>query len=70
MSGKNEPEDLKTPKNRKSYSLDDWGYDMYPERRGDYNPKLSEIVLGEGREFEDRLNCEMKVYDCIKKSKS
>ncbi|CAG2069338.1 unnamed protein product [Timema podura] len=47
-----------------------WGYDLYPERRGEnYKPSWSKMMfLGEGRENIDNLNCERKVYACIKRS--
>lgn len=49
----------------------EWGYDLYPERRGQkYSPSLKKIILGiEGRESTDKLKCEKNVFACIKKSK-
>ncbi|XP_026464143.1 mitochondrial inner membrane protease ATP23 homolog [Ctenocephalides felis] len=48
----------------------EWGYDLYPERRGQkYSPSLKKIILGiEGRESTDKLKCEKNVFACIKKS--
>ncbi|KAM8717379.1 hypothetical protein ACLKA7_004126 [Drosophila subpalustris] len=46
----------------------EWGYDLYPERRGEtYKPKLSRILFGaEGKENIDRYKCEQNVYWCVK----
>ena len=48
-----------------------WGYDLYPERRGDkYKPSITGILFrGEGREQHDKLRCEENVYNCVKNSK-
>ncbi|CAD6999118.1 mitochondrial inner membrane protease ATP23 homolog [Ceratitis capitata] len=48
----------------------EWGYDLYPERRGEtYKPKWSKILLGmEGRENIDKVKCERNVYWCVKNS--
>ncbi|CAL4064843.1 unnamed protein product [Meganyctiphanes norvegica] len=47
-----------------------WGYDLYPERRGDkYKPSLSSIAWkGEGREHIDKIKCERNVWNCVQKS--
>ncbi|KAK7062930.1 Mitochondrial inner membrane protease ATP23 [Halocaridina rubra] len=48
---------------------ENWGYDLYPERRGGrYKAPVSKILLGEGRENIDRLKCESRVWSCIQKS--
>lgn len=46
----------------------EWGYDLYPERRGEaFKPKLSRVLLGfEGQENIDRYKCEQNVYWCVK----
>ncbi|KAH8377978.1 hypothetical protein KR093_008281 [Drosophila rubida] len=46
----------------------EWGYDLYPERRGEtYKPRLSRILFGaEGKESIDRYKCEQNVYWCVK----
>lgn len=48
----------------------EWGYDLYPERRGEtFKPKWSKILLGmEGRENIDKVKCERNVYWCVKNS--
>lgn len=47
-----------------------WGYDLYPERRGTFTPKLSNILIGkEGKENIDKFKCEQHVYECVKNSK-
>jgi inner membrane protease ATP23 len=47
-----------------------WGYDLYPERRGEkYKPSWTKVVLrGEGKENFDKLKCEENVYNCVKNS--
>ncbi|XP_035436499.1 mitochondrial inner membrane protease ATP23 homolog [Spodoptera frugiperda] len=46
-----------------------WGYDLYPERRGTFTPKLSNILIGkEGKENIDKFKCEQHVYECVKNS--
>ncbi|XP_013113396.1 mitochondrial inner membrane protease ATP23 homolog [Stomoxys calcitrans] len=48
----------------------EWGYDLYPERRGEeFKPKWSRIFLGlEGHENIDKVKCERNVYWCVKNS--
>ncbi|PNF29717.1 Mitochondrial inner membrane protease ATP23-like protein [Cryptotermes secundus] len=48
----------------------DWGYDLYPERRGEkYKPSWTKMIFhGEGRENLDKLRCEENVYNCVKNS--
>nr|CAD7399504.1 unnamed protein product [Timema poppensis] len=60
---------VETEKNVKDESVK-WGYDLYPERRGEnYKPSWSKkIFFGEGRENIDKLKCERNVYACIQKS--
>lgn len=47
-----------------------WGYDLYPERKGEkYKPSWSKVLFGlEGRENIDKLKCERNVYSCVKNS--
>lgn len=47
-----------------------WGYDLYPERKGEpYKPKWSSILFGmEGTENMDKIKCERNVVSCIKDS--
>jgi inner membrane protease ATP23 len=48
----------------------DWGYDLYPERRGEkYKPSWTKMIFhGEGKENFDKLRCEENVYNCVKNS--
>lgn len=47
-----------------------WGYDLYPERRGTFSPKISNILIGkEGKENIEKLKCEQNVVECVKDSK-
>jgi inner membrane protease ATP23 len=48
----------------------DWGYDLYPERRGEkYQPSWKQVLFhGEGKENFDKLRCEENVYNCVKNS--
>lgn len=47
-----------------------WGYDLYPERRGQkYQPSWMSIFFrGEGRENVDKIKCERRAYSCVKNS--
>lgn len=47
-----------------------WGYDLYPERRGNkYKASWGEILTGAGgHEHIDRVKCERNVYSCVKNS--
>ena len=48
-----------------------WGYDLYPERRGTFSAKLSNILIGkEGKENIDKFKCEQHVFECVKNSKN
>lgn len=58
------------PKPENKDSNESWGYDLYPERRGTFKAKLSNILIGkEGKENMEKYKCEKNVYDCIKNSK-
>ncbi|XP_018322804.1 mitochondrial inner membrane protease ATP23 homolog [Agrilus planipennis] len=66
-------EEKKTEENIKSPSKNDsgreWGYDLYPERRGKVSHSLMEIIFqGKGTEDVDKIKCERNVYKCIKQS--
>lgn len=74
VSGAEQKQDTKSDNKKqdpKSAKKDEsWGYDLYPERRGTFEPKLSNILIGkEGRENIDKLKCEQNVYKCVKTSK-
>ena len=49
---------------------DKWGYDLYPERRGDApKAKWWQVALfGEGQVNKDRFKCERNVYYCFQNS--
>lgn len=58
------PEQIRSHVDNKKY-----GYDLYPERKGDkYKPGIRKILSGEGREGTDNIKCERNVYKCVKKS--
>lgn len=50
---------------------ENWGYDLYPERKGSkYSPSWTSRLLGfEGREQIDKIRCERNVYSCLMDSK-
>lgn len=50
---------------------DQWGYDLYPERRGDVPPVpwWQIAFFGAGRTTIDRVRCERNVYNCFQNSK-
>lgn len=54
----------------KKENVTQWGYDLYPERRGEkYKPGWRSILFGgEGREDYDKMKCERNVYKCVKNS--
>lgn len=62
----------KKTEREKKETLDpiDWGYDLYPERRGEkYQPSWTKVLFrGEGKENFDKLRCEENVYNCVKNS--
>lgn len=62
-----QPKENGVPKNNNEEA---WGYDLYPERRGTFSPKLSNILLGkEGKEGIEKFKCEKNVFECVKNSK-
>lgn len=73
MSESNEttPDNPGNGKNNQSNKKEEsWGYDLYPERRGTFKPKVSNILLGkEGKEGIEKMKCEKNVYKCFKESK-
>lgn len=48
----------------------EWGYDLYPERRGEkFKPKWTRVLFGmEGKENIDKFKCEQNVVSCVKNS--
>ncbi|CAH0406402.1 unnamed protein product [Chilo suppressalis] len=61
--------DKKLPGNGDEKKEESWGYDLYPERRGTFKPKLGNILIGkEGKENLDKIKCEKNVYHCVKNS--
>nr|CAG4650450.1 EOG090X0CKN [Sida crystallina] len=49
---------------------DKWGYDLYPERRGETpTPKWWQMAFfGEGRTSVEKTHCERNVYNCFQNS--
>jgi hypothetical protein len=49
-----------------------WGYDLYPERKGDkFEPSWAGyLLLGQGQANLDKLKCEQNVVSCAKNSKN
>ncbi|XP_059607806.1 mitochondrial inner membrane protease ATP23 homolog [Phlebotomus argentipes] len=62
-------EDLRDPPKPEEESSK-WGYDLYPERRGEkYKTSWGKVLFGvEGRENMDKLKCERNVFKCVKNS--
>lgn len=50
---------------------DNWGYDLYPERRGEtHKPKWWQIAMfGSGQTNIEKTTCERNVYNCFQNSK-
>uniref|UniRef100_T1H6S0 Mitochondrial inner membrane protease ATP23 n=1 Tax=Megaselia scalaris TaxID=36166 RepID=T1H6S0_MEGSC len=48
----------------------EWGYDLYPERKGEiYKPSWTKVLFkGEGQENMDKIKCERNVWWCVKNS--
>ncbi|XP_066139679.1 mitochondrial inner membrane protease ATP23 homolog [Euwallacea fornicatus] len=68
----NEPpsKDIPGPQPESKVSNDEWGYDLYPERRqGRVSKSIGKVMLGlAGREGLRKIECERSVYQCIKTS--
>ncbi|XP_063702282.1 mitochondrial inner membrane protease ATP23 homolog [Culicoides brevitarsis] len=56
--------------NKSDVSDENWGYDLYPERRGEkFKSSWKRILIGkEGNEYVDKTKCERNVYNCVKNS--
>lgn len=71
-NSENKKGDSETRKNgnEKGENMAKWGYDLYPERKGEkYKPSWTNIFFkGQGREDYDKIKCERNVYKCIKNS--
>jgi len=63
-------ENVRNFKNEDNKDGKKWGYDLYPERRGDkFERSWMNIIMGrEGKETFDKYKCEQNVYKCIKTS--
>ncbi|KAG7307547.1 hypothetical protein JYU34_007753 [Plutella xylostella] len=62
------PEEGST-KSKEDKKAEPWGYDLYPERRGTFSPKLTNVLIGkEGKEGIEKMKCEKNVYECVKNS--
>ncbi|XP_046423685.1 mitochondrial inner membrane protease ATP23 homolog [Neodiprion fabricii] len=64
-----EPEFSQSTQSNSSPNNDNWGYDLYPERKGaKYKPTWTRRIMGlEGREELDKMKCERNVYSCVVK---
>lgn len=61
--------EAKQPTDEEIKSQQKWGYDLYPERKGEFKPTFKQILLGEGREALEKIKCEKRVYNCFISSK-
>ncbi|XP_037869104.1 mitochondrial inner membrane protease ATP23 homolog [Bombyx mori] len=56
-------------KNSNEKKPDAWGYDLYPERKGSFKPKITNVLIGkEGKENIEKLKCEQNVFKCVQTS--
>lgn len=62
--------DVNPSDDKQSTPEEKWGYDLYPERRGEkYKPSwLSIFFRGEGRENIDKIKCERRIFSCVQNS--
>lgn len=68
---KSKETDKNLPQDQKHNDIphgNEWGYDLYPNRRKPKDAPLSNLLQGKGRENIDQLKCERTVYNCIKSS--
>ncbi|XP_022912457.1 mitochondrial inner membrane protease ATP23 homolog [Onthophagus taurus] len=66
-----DPEQPTTAVDQKKHSEkpeggNEWGYDLYPERRGVQHSAVQAFM--KGRDNLDRIRCERNVYKCVKNS--
>ncbi|KAK7794585.1 hypothetical protein R5R35_003600 [Gryllus longicercus] len=55
--------------NLSSVGEDNYGYDLYPERKGEqYKPGWKKVLLGQAGYHIDKVKCERNVYSCAKNS--
>lgn len=63
------PSNSTNPNKSTTDAENQWGYDLYPERRKTSNTaSISEYLKGKGKENIDKIKCERNVYKCIKES--
>ena len=63
------PSEASTAENAEQTKPQQWGYDLYPERRGTFKATWGKIVAGlDGQENLEKMKCERRVWSCIKKS--
>lgn len=61
--------DVPPPSGKASPKHEDYGYDLYPERKGDqFKPSWKERLLQGGGNQIDKMKCERNVYNCIQNS--
>lgn len=59
-----------SPQPPKIDNYDGWGFDLFPERRGNFKPTVKNVLFqGRGNENLEKIKCEEKVKYCIKNSK-
>ncbi|XP_050420125.1 mitochondrial inner membrane protease ATP23 homolog [Adelges cooleyi] len=57
------------PKPSQTDNYDGWGFDLFPQRRGNYKPSVKEVLFkGRGNENIEQVKCEGKVKHCLKNS--
>ncbi|XP_046740978.1 mitochondrial inner membrane protease ATP23 homolog [Diprion similis] len=63
------PEPSKSTEKNSPNNDENWGYDLYPERKGaKYKPTWTRRIFGmEGKEELDKIKCERNVYSCVVK---
>jgi inner membrane protease ATP23 len=63
-------ENIKNFKDKDKSEKNKWGYELYPERRGDkLERNWAKLLVGmEGKENITKLKCERNVYNCVKNS--
>lgn len=69
LDNKGSNDSSSSPGSQETDNKEAWGYDLYPERRGTFKPKITSVLLGkEGKENIDKYKCEKNVYECVKNS--
>ena len=71
MGSESTGNDLKQENVQTTKAEDPWGYDLYPERKGEKAKTAwwQIAFFGDGRVNTDKFKCEENVYKCFQKSK-